>query len=86
MTRHRGDEPAYEAPNGDTITVREATAIGALMRLAKRWPATLTLVIPGDGSLHLIHTGDERVYEPWPVNNEAFIASIGGIPNRLWED
>jgi hypothetical protein len=80
MPRSRGGEPAYEAVNGDTITVREANAIDALMRLAKRWPDTLTLVATG-GLLCLFHTGDERFTEPWPANEDAIIAHIGGIPN-----
>jgi hypothetical protein len=54
MPGKRGSEPGYEAANGDTITVREANAIAAFMRLAKRWPDTLTVVSTGE-SLALIH-------------------------------
>jgi len=74
-----GDEAAYEGANGDVITVREANAINALIRLAKRWPGTLTLV-PMGGLLCLIHTGDERFGDRWPANQEAVIAHVGGIP------
>ena len=82
--RTRGDEPAYEGANGDVVTVREANAITALMRLAKRWPDTLTLVSTG-GLLVLIHTGDTRFLEPWPANEEAVIAHVDGIPNKPLE-
>jgi hypothetical protein len=84
MTRARGNEPAYEGANGAVITVREANAIAALMRLAKRWPDTLTLVPTGD-LLCVIHTGDERFHEHWPANTEAVIAHVGGILNAIPE-
>jgi hypothetical protein len=81
MPGNRGGQPAYEAANGDTITVREAEAIAALMRLATRWPDTLTLIATG-GSLCVVHTDDPRVSElDHPDRPEAVLAYISGIPN-----
>lgn len=54
----------------------EEQAIRALDRVAKRWPAALTL-FSFSGSLGVIRTEDDRK----PGLAERVVAWIGGIPN-----
>jgi hypothetical protein len=69
------------AENGDRLTIDEHAAIQAMHRLAKRWPQTIKLVSMG-GSLHIIHTADERFHDPDnQVRAESVLTSIDGIPN-----
>lgn len=63
------------------MSAEEWLAIRALRALARRWPATLTL-ISVDGGLHVIRTGDPRYgHEHGSVRAEAVIETIEGIPN-----
>jgi hypothetical protein len=73
--------PELIGGNGGTLTEEEARTIGALHRLAKRWPPTLTLASMS-GGLCVFHTGDPRWgLESGPDRQEAVLDEIDGIPN-----
>ena len=70
----------------DDLTTEERAAIAALRRLAKRWPASLTLVSM-DGGLQVVRTDayhaiNGREFLPGPERQEAcVVADIDGILN-----
>lgn len=61
------------------VTPEERRAIASLLRLAKRWPASLTLASMG-GSLHVIPS-DHRVDGNGGLDPDEVLADIDGIPS-----
>ncbi len=67
--------------NGDPVTIAELEAIGQLMRLARKWPKSLTL-LSMDGTLCVMHSGDERFgAEGRTARHKVVLSTIEGIPN-----
>lgn len=67
----------------ETATGPERAAIGALQRLAKRWPSSLKL-ISMDGNLHVIHQdGSDHAsgFDSASERQARILADISGIPN-----
>ena len=80
MDRPRADLSDY---GEEMATDPERAAIGALQRLAKRWPSSLKL-ISMDGNLHVIHQDDTDTVAsslPAPERQARILADIDGIPN-----
>jgi hypothetical protein len=77
--RPRADMTDY---GEESATDPERAAIGALQRLAKRWPRTLML-LSYDGGLSIIHTADlDAIADGYgPERQDLVLASINDIPN-----
>lgn len=76
-------EPDLTDYGHEAATDEERAAIGALQRLAKRWPPSLKL-ISMDANLHVIHQDDtDRVsgFDSAPERQARILADIDGIPN-----